>query len=260
LTLSQIVAPLPVILQPTNGTLFAGGQNLSFSGAATDFSGAALAPSAFTWSGEFHSNGSAFAAFGPVSGQSNGSYLVPTNDTATNVFYRVYLTVSDSKGNQQTASQDVQPQTSQLSFETVPPGLQVTLDDQPLMTTTSLTAVVGMTRQVAAPSPQLLGGTNYQFVVWSDGGAAAHAVSVPPTNSMFTASFLAPNLGLDWSAGNIQLTWPAWAGAMKLYSTADLTPPASWALVTNVPVRSGGVYSLALPATNGLEFYRLELP
>ncbi|HWX19169.1 MAG TPA: LamG-like jellyroll fold domain-containing protein [Candidatus Binatia bacterium] len=258
--LSQLIAPLPLITQPANGSLFAGGQSVNFAGAATDFSGAPLGPAAFTWSGEFHSNGLTFAAFGPLSGQTTGTYLVPTNaTTVTNVFYRLYLTVTDTNANHQTVSQDVQPQTSLLAFDTVPPGLQLALDGQPL-TSTSLVAVVGMARLVGAPSPQTHNGTNYQFVVWSDGGSATHEIAVPPTNATFTASYLRPSLGLGFSAGNVQLTWPQWAAAMKLYSTTDLTPPATWSLVTNTPAISGDLFILALPATNALQFYRMSLP
>jgi hypothetical protein len=261
LSLAQLVAPVPIMTQPTNGSLFAGGQALTYAGAATDFWGTALAPAAFTWSGELHSNGVTLAAFGPVTGTTSGSYLVPTNaTTVTNSFYRLNLTVTDTNGYQQTVSQDVQPQTSQLTFDTVPDGLQLALDGQPLMTATSLVAVVGMARLVGAPSPQTQGGSNYQFVVWSDGGDASHNILVPPTNASFTASFLPPELGLSLSGGSIQLTWPAWAAAMNLYSTPNLAPPVSWALVTNTPAISGGVFSLSLPLTGGTQFYRLQLP
>ena len=123
LSLAQILAPVPAITQPTNGSLFSGGQALSFAGVATDYSGAPLSPSAFAWSGEFHSNGLAFAAFGPLTGVTNGAYLVPTNaTTVTNVFYRLSLAVTDTNGNQQTVSHDIAPQTSQLALITVPPA------------------------------------------------------------------------------------------------------------------------------------------
>ena len=261
LPLAQLLAPLPVITQPTNGSLFAGGQALNFAGAAADFFGTPLNPGAFTWSGEFHSNGVTFTAFGPLSGVTNGAYLIPTNGaTVTNVFYRIHLTVTDTNGNQQTVSQDVQPLTSQLTFATVPNGLQIALDGQPLMTTTSLAAVVGMTRLVGAPSPQTQNGTNYQFVIWSDGGAASHNITVPPSNATFTASFLQPNLDLSLSNGTVQLTWPGWAAAMKLYSTPNLSPPATWSLVTNLPSLSGSSFTLSLPATNATQFYRLQFP
>ena len=118
-------------------------------------SGAPLSASAFTWTGELHSNGLASAAFGPWSGITNGTYLVPANALLpTNAFYRVYLTVADTNGYQQSVSQDVAPQVGQLALGTVPPGLQVALDGQPLTTPASVPAVVGMSRLLAAPSPQ----------------------------------------------------------------------------------------------------------
>jgi hypothetical protein len=261
LPLSQIVAPVPTITQPVNGTLFAGGQPLNFAGTATDYSGITpLGSNSFSWSGEFHSNGVGYAAFGPISAVTNGTYLVPTNATTiTNVYYRVLLTVTDTNGNQQTALQDVQPQTSQLTLATVPAGLQLSLDEQPLTTTTSIVAVVGMSRLMAAPSPQNYGGNNYQFVVWSDGGAATHSFLVPATNSVFTASYLQPNLAISSSGSNLLISWPDWAGAMKLYQAPSLTPPISWYLLTSAPVLSNGWFNLALPATNDAQFYRLQL-
>jgi arabinan endo-1,5-alpha-L-arabinosidase len=261
LSAAQLLGPVPVIAQPTNGSLFAGGQSLNYAGSATDFWGVPLGANAFTWSGELHTNGPISSAFGPVVGTTSGSYAVPTNATTeTKAFYRIYLTVTDTNGNQQTVSQDVQAQTSQLAFATVPTGLQLALDGQLLIAPTSMIAVAGMARMVSAPSPQSQGGSNYQFVVWSDGGAATHNILVPSTNATFTASYLQPELGFGLSGGAIQLTWPAWAAAMNLYATPSLAPPVSWSLVTNVPVIAGDVLSLSLPATNSTSFYRLQLP
>ncbi len=261
LPLTQIIAPVPAIIEPTNGALFAGGEWLNFAGAATDYSGTPLPPTAFTWSGEFQSNGLTYAAFGPLSGITNGAYLVPTNATiVTNVFYRLYLAVTDTNGYQQTVSQDIGPQTSLLTFDTVPSGLALALDGQPLTTPTSLAAVVGMDRLVATPSPQTQAGSNYQFVVWSDGGAPVHDIIVPPTNATFTSSFLHPTIGLALSAGGINLSWPQWASAMKLYTATNLTSPASWSAVTNAPALSNGLFSLEVPVTNAERYYRLQLP
>lgn len=261
LSLAQLVAPLPAITQPTNGSLFAGGQALGFAGAATDYAGAPLSSNAFAWSGEFHSNGLTFASFGPLSGVTNGAYIVPTNAAPiTNVFYRLYLTVMDTNGNQQTTSQDIGPQTSQLTLQTVPPGLQLALDGQSFTTTTSLVAVVGMSRLLAAPSPQTQAGSNYQFVIWSDGGHSSHSVLVPSSNALFTASYVQPQLDLSYSAGDIRLAWPTWAGAMTLYAATNLTAPVVWSSVTDAPAISNGVYTLQVPATNGNLFYRLRSP
>jgi hypothetical protein len=261
LSLSQILAPVPAITRPTNGSLFSGGQALNFAGAATDYSGVPLSPSAFAWSGEFHSNGLAFAAFGPLTGVTNGAYPVPTNaTTVTNVFYRLSLAITDTNGNQQTVSQDIAPQTSQLALATVPPGLQVTLDGQPLTTPTSLVAVVGMSRLLVAPSPQTAMGSDYSFVVWSDGGPPTHGIVVPPSNATFTASFLQPSLDLGLAPNGLSLSWPQWASALTLRAATNLAPPAYWSPVTNAPAASNGLLNLLLPTTNGTRFYRLQSP
>ncbi len=259
--LAQIIAPLPAITQPTNGTLFAGGWLLNFAGIATDYLGALLSSNAYSWSGELYSNGVTYAVFGPLTGFTSGNYLVPANAaTTTNVFYRILLAVTDTNGYQRMVSTDVQPQTTELTFETVPPGLQLALDGQSLMTPVSLAAVVGMSRNISAPSPQNLSDSNYQFVVWSDGGPSTHVITVPPTNTTFTASFLQPGIGISASAGSLNLNWPQWAGGMNLYSTTNLSPPVSWSQVAITPSVSNGWISVQVPVTNGNCFYRLQLP
>jgi hypothetical protein len=261
LTRAQLIAPAPTINQPTNGALFAGGSSLSFAGSAVDFYGAPLSSNAFVWSGELHSNGSTFTAFGPLSGIANGTYLVPTNAaTGTNVFYRLSLTATDTNGYQQSVSQDIGPQTSRLTLASVPAGLQLMLDGLPISTPASMPAVVGMSRLISAPSPQTQNGSNYQFVIWSDGGGTSHYLSIPDTNATSTASFLQPSLQLSASAGNIVLSWPDWAAAMKLYSATNLILPVAWSQITNTATLSGGSFNLPLSATNAMQFYRLEFP
>jgi hypothetical protein len=259
--LARIIAPLPAITQPAGGSLFAGGSPLNFAGTATDYSGVPLSTNAFAWAGEFHSNSVAYASFGPLMGVTNGAYLVPANAAIiTNIFYRVNLVVTDTNGYQSAASADVGPQTSQLTFDTVPPGLQLTLDGQALATPASLAAVDGMNHSVVAPSPQAQSGTNYQFVVWSDGGSAAHTLAVPDTNANFTASYLQPVLGAGATAGGLSLSWPQWAGAMNLYSTTNLAPPIAWSPVAITQAIANGWLTVQLPATNGNVFYHLQLP
>ena len=49
--------------------------------------------------------------------------------------------------------------------------------------------MVGIERTLEAPSPQTLGGTTYEFDRWSDGGARAHTISTPASNTTYTAFF-----------------------------------------------------------------------
>ena len=156
---------------------------------------------------------------------------------------------------------NVLPQTSQLTLTTVPSALPLSLDGQSLGTPASLTAVVGMSRQLSAPSPQTYSGTNLSFVLWSDGGAATHDILVPSTNAVFTASYLRPNIGIaSGGAGIVSLSWPQWASGLALYSATNLTPPVNWSPVTGTLANSNGIVTLSVPLTNVSCFYRLQQP
>lgn len=257
----DLFAPVPVILQPSIGVSYAGGDLISCAGDAVDYSETRLPPGAFTWSAEFWHDGVVESAWGPVSGATNGSFAISTTGPATtNAFYRVNLLVVDSAGNQASASRDITPKISQLAFDTVPSGLQLALDGQAFPTPAVVPAVAGMTRILSAPSPQNAGGTNYNFVLWSDAGAASHAITVPVTNTSYTAGYVLPALGLSGNAAQVTLAWPSWAASLRLYSATNLAPPAAWTLVTNTAAASNGLRVLTLPVSPGSGYFRLQSP
>jgi arabinan endo-1,5-alpha-L-arabinosidase len=258
--LARLIAPVPTIILPANGTLYSGGSTLIFAGSATDYAGNALPASSFAWSGEFYSNGLAVPAFGPITGVTSGSYPIPTNGPAsTNAFYVVSLAVTDTNGNTQSVSTEVFPETALVTLATVPSGLDITLDGQPVTSANPLAEIVGMNHVISAPSPQSLDSTNYNFVLWSDGGTATHDFIVPPTNAALTASFVQPAITFTQGASGFSLSWPQWAGGMELYSTTNLLAPA-WSLVTNAPTNWNNASTITLPMTNFMQFYRLQSP
>jgi hypothetical protein len=151
-----------------------------------------LPPSAFTWQIDFHHDTHTHPFLQPTTGITSGNFTIPTTgETAANVWYRVRLTVRDSGGLTSTAFVDVVPRTSTITLATVPAGLQVTLDGQPVTTPVSVLGVVGIQRTLGAVSPQTQGGTTYQFVSWSDGGGATHTISTPAANTTYTATYQA---------------------------------------------------------------------
>jgi hypothetical protein len=123
-------------------------------------------------------------------GITSGNFSIPNSgETSANVWYRVYLTVTDSGGLSTTTFVDVQPNKVNLTLNTIPAGLQVTLDGQPTTTPATVSSVVGIIRTIGAVTPQTSGASSYQFASWSDGGAATHNIQTPSANSSRTATY-----------------------------------------------------------------------
>jgi len=195
--------PVGMITVPLPGTLYAAGDIISFAGIASDAEDGALSAGAFSWTVIFHHDEHTHPFLGPINGVTGGSFTIPTiGETAADVWYRIHLTVTDSGGRQHRSFTDINPRTALLAFQTIPAGLQVTLDGQPLNTPASIVSVVGVQRTLGVVSPQSSGGTIYEFSGWSDGGAATHTINTPANNTTYTARFIAPTIlvpgGATW--------------------------------------------------------------
>ncbi|HEV2854604.1 MAG TPA: PA14 domain-containing protein [Thermoanaerobaculia bacterium] len=213
LTVTANSAPSAVITAPANNTLYNAGDTIAYSGTGTDPEDGNLPPSAFTWQVDFHHDTHTHPFLPAASGSTGGSFTIPkTGETSANVWYRIHLTVRDSGGLTSTTYVDVVPRKVTLTLATNPTGLQVTLDGQPVTGPYSVQGVVGITRTLGVVSPQTVNGVTYQFVSWSDGGAATHSIDTPASNTTYTATFQAsstPTNGLSatyWD--NIDFTGP----------------------------------------------------
>ena len=181
-----------------SGGQFNAGQAISFSGTATDPEDGTLAASQFTWQIDYitsiDSGTPVVRPFVPeFSGQTSSNFTPATTGpyTLTDVAYRITLTVRDSAGLPRTIAQDVLPNVATLEVTTSPTGLQVTVDGQPFTAPRTFASVVGFQRPIGAAASQLLGGTNYNFAGWSDGGAGTHTISTPAANTTYTAAYVA---------------------------------------------------------------------
>ena len=128
-------------------------------------------------------------AFG---GQTSSTFTPATTGpyTLTDVAYRITLTVRDSVGLVTTRTLDVAPNVANITVQTSPGGLTVTVDGQPYPSGTVLASVVGFQRPLGAATTQTLNGFTYTFQSWSDGGAATHTISTPAVNTTYTATYL----------------------------------------------------------------------
>ena len=182
--------PSATIVLPAAGALYSGGQTIEFAGQASDPEDGSLPSSAYTWSVAFHHDTHTHPAVAPFSGSAFGNFVVPTiGETAANVWYRIHLVVEDSQGLTTEVTRDVHPRTSQITLATQPAGLSVTLDGAATTTPRTLTGVVGINRQIGAPAAQTLNGVTYEFVSWSDGGAAEHFIPTPAADTTYTAVY-----------------------------------------------------------------------
>jgi glucose/arabinose dehydrogenase len=190
LNVSVNTAPTATITTPIAGTLYSAGGTVNFAGTGTDPQDGTLPASAFTWEVVFHHDTHTHPFLPATSGATSGSFIVPnTGETATDVFYRIHLTVRDSSGFTHSTFRDVLPNVSTLTLQSSPTGLSLTLDGTPLTAPTSFSSVVGMRRTLGVISPQNLGSRTYSFRRWSDGGAATHVITTPAVNTTYTATF-----------------------------------------------------------------------
>ena len=134
LTVLNNLAPTATINTPGAGSKYSAGTTLSFSGSGTDPEDGTLAPAALRWRIDFHHDTHTHPAMLETSGIAAGTFAIPNSgEVSANVWYRVYLTATDSAGLSTTSFVDVTPNTAMITLSTVPAGLRVTLDGQPVI-------------------------------------------------------------------------------------------------------------------------------
>jgi glucose/arabinose dehydrogenase len=192
LTVTQRQPPTVQITSPTDGTLFSGNQQFNYSGTASDAVDGTLPASAYSWSIVLHHDTHTHPFLGPITGVTNGNFTIPnTGHTETNIYYRISLTVTNSASLSSTVSVDLDPRLVNLTLETNPPGLNITVDGQPFAAPYTTQSVVGVIRSIGADT-QTRNGRTFTFSSWSDSGAATHDVTTPATNTTYTAVFGTP--------------------------------------------------------------------
>jgi glucose/arabinose dehydrogenase len=190
LTVTTNKPPVPVISRPATGTKFIAGQPVNFAGSATDPEDGTLSTDKLTFSVSYFTGGLERPNT-PEAHIDHGSFTPATITPylLTEVFYRIYLTATDSGGLNTTTFVDVQPTLTQFTVTSNVPGIGLTLDGVPVTAPHTVDAVAGLDRPIGAPASQVLNGVTYDFVGWSDGGAASHTVSTPVAPTTYTATY-----------------------------------------------------------------------
>lgn len=182
-------APVALITSPATGATFKAGDTLTFTGTGTDAEDGALAASRLTWWVDLHHDTHTHPLQQETVGDSGSVQIPVRGETSDNIFYRFHLRATDSSGLTNEVTRDVLPRKAQITLATVPAGLALALDGQPVAATPStVTGVVGIERDLGAAA-QNFNGRRYVFTSWSDGGAATHTIATPAANTTYTATF-----------------------------------------------------------------------
>jgi glucose/arabinose dehydrogenase len=190
----QPPAAIMTVTTPESNNYFKAGNIISFAGSATDPQDGTLPASALSWTilSEYYAlsnpNHHTQSFFGPTTGIAQGTVTIPTSGDP-NVWYRIFLTATDSYGLSQTTFTDILPEHAQLSVTTNPAILKVRVDGSPKNVLYQFWSVINQTRNIGVDTPQVVNGLTYDFYSWSDGGARFHDISTPPTVTRYTANF-----------------------------------------------------------------------
>lgn len=211
--------PQATIDSPAAATTWRVGDEISFSGTATDAEDGALAPDTpgaeWQWTLILHhcpDVGCHTHIEGSWSGVSSGTFATPDHEYPS--YLELRLVVTDSVGATDTASVELQPITSIITLDTDPTGLEVAggIGAGSQVAPFDIEAIEGGDVSVVAPSPQTLGSTPYAFESWSDGGARSHDIVVPSGDLTLTASFTPVQAGFQdgWTGVAPSGGWSYW--------------------------------------------------
>jgi len=238
--------PVATIDTPLATLTWKVGDAINFSGHGTAGSGASLPASAFSWTLLLHHCPSDCHqhVVQNFAGVTNGSFTAPDHDYPSHL--ELILNVLDTNGLNDTESVLLFPQTVNLTFQSVPPGLQLAVGTGSSTTPFSRTVMVNSINSVSAPPSQFLGGTNFTFASWSDGGAATHNITAPANPATYTATYTAPPPPPPPPTNGLVGAYALSEGSGT--ATADLSGAGHNGTLINGPAWSSGKYG------NGLSF------
>jgi Purple acid Phosphatase, N-terminal domain len=202
-----------VIDTPAAGTTWKVGDVINFSGHAVDAQDGTLATSALTWSLVLQHCPSTCHEhpLQTFAGTASGSFVAPDHEYPSHLELR--LTATDSGGLTNTTSVELDPQTVDLTFGSNPAGLTLAVGSTSQPAPFTRTAILGSTLSASAPSPQASGGTAYEFVGWSDGGAQTHTIVANAAGS-YVATYrvrlggpVISQVGARAGPGRVTITW-----------------------------------------------------
>ena len=263
-------APVPVINSPTSTSLFRVGDTINFSGGATDVEDGTLSASQLQWDivlvhgNSIDPTNTHTHALQSFTGVSTGSFVAPSHEYPS--WLEIRLTATDSNGLVTTTVRRIDPVVAALTFASNVAGVTLTHNSDTVAAPFSRNVIAGSSNVISAPT-QMIGGVNYVFSSWSDGGAQTHSI-FPAGNTTYTANYVAIPVGTGISGAyfsNNALTGTAVLTRKDASINFDWTSgsPGSGVPVDNFSARwtgqiflpAGGVYTFTTTSDDGARLY-----
>jgi glucose/arabinose dehydrogenase len=195
--------PVVTISSPLPNTYYEANDTITFEGSAVDGhdivtgdpQDGVLTADQLTWQMLFehhrfgNPNHHTHPFFPPTSGIFSGTVILTFPETDPDVWYRIFLTATDSYGLSTTVIREIFPRHVHLKVTTSPVPLQVILDGSPRTAPHLFWSVVHLMWSLGVQTPQVVNGLVYDFISWSDRGNRFHNILAPRTEAGYVAHF-----------------------------------------------------------------------
>ncbi len=184
-------APTAFIDTPAAGTTWKVGDSIAFTGHATDPQQGNLPNSALAWQLRMQHCATPTTCHIHIlqnwAGVGGASFIAPDHEFPS--YLELVLTATDAQGLAHTVVRRLDPRTVRLTFAADPSGVPLTVGSITAAAPFTREVIQGSINTVSAPSSYTAGLQKYKFDRWSDGGAQAHVITAPTSDTTYTAFY-----------------------------------------------------------------------
>lgn len=121
--------------------------------------------------------------------KSGGGGIIDAPDHAYPSYLEFTMTATDSEGLESEVTLRKDPKTVDLTFDSNPEGVDLTVGEDTQAGPFTKKAIVGSTNVVSAPETVDVAGGPYEFDSWSHGEERSHEVVAPEGDTLYTADY-----------------------------------------------------------------------
>jgi glucose/arabinose dehydrogenase len=213
--------PVPVIDTPSPSLTWSVGDQISFSGHATDPEDGTIPAADLSWDvvmmhcpADCHEH-----LVQTFTGVASGSFPAPDHEYPSHLELR--LSATDSHGVTRRTSIELLPKTATINVASSPTGVPISVGSDPVVSPSSTTIISGGSVSVSPPTVTTIGGKRYRFSTWNDtqarvrdvtatGTVSLLATYVPDASDSCSSATPAPSSGTwtaDHTSGNGDVDW-----------------------------------------------------